>query len=59
MLLTLAAAYGEVGKFGDAQATLEKVVDLAKTQHQQQLVMQADGMRKLFQQGKPFRGWTE
>jgi tetratricopeptide (TPR) repeat protein len=59
MLLTLAAAYGEVGKFDDGLATLEKVIDLAQTSHQQQLVTQAEGMRKLFQQRKPFRGWEE
>jgi len=59
MLLTLAAAYGEVGKFDNALTTLDKVTALAKTQHQEQLVTQAEQMRKLFQRGKPFRGWEE
>lgn len=56
MLLTLAAAYAETGRFGDALATVAKAEELARMQGQKELVAEAGRLRAAFAAGRPFRG---
>jgi tetratricopeptide (TPR) repeat protein len=56
MLLTLAAAYAEAARFGDALATVGKAEELAKAQGQNELVAEAGRMRAAFAAGRPFHG---
>jgi len=56
MLLTLAAAYAEAGRFGDALATVGKAEELAKVQGQKELVEEAGRMRSAFAAGRAFHG---
>jgi len=56
MLLTLAAAYAEAGRFDDAVATVEKAEALARTQGQKGLEEEAGRLRAIFAAGKPFHG---
>lgn len=45
MLLTLAAACGEAGRFGDALTTLGEAKELAKTRGEQGLATEAEKLR--------------
>jgi tetratricopeptide (TPR) repeat protein len=56
MLLTLAAAYAEAGRFDDALATVGKAEALARTQGQKGLEAQAGRLRAAFTAGKPYHG---
>ena len=56
MLLTLAAAYAETGRFGDALATVGKAEALARGQGQKELEAEAGRLRATFAAGRPFRG---
>jgi len=56
ILLTLAAAYGEAGRFGDALATVGKAETLAKAQGQKELEAEAVRLRAAFEASRPFRG---
>ena len=56
MLLTLAAAYAEAGRFSDALSAVAHAQDLAKTQGQKGLEDEAVQFKKLFAEGKPFHG---
>jgi protein O-mannosyl-transferase len=56
MLLTLAAAYAETGRFSDALATAGKAEELARTQGQKELEAEAGRLRAAFAAGQPFRG---
>ncbi len=56
MLLTLAAAYAEAGRFAEALAAVGKADDLAKAQGQKEIETQAGRMRALFTAGQPFHG---
>jgi len=56
MLLTLAAAYAEAGRFSDALATVGKAEQLAKTQGQTGLEAEAEHLRARFAAGQPFHG---
>jgi protein O-mannosyl-transferase len=59
MLLTLATAYAEAGRFGEAAATAEKAEALARTQGQKELESEAETLRAMFGAGRPFRGQTK
>ena len=54
MLLTLAAAYAEAGRFADALATIGKADELAKAQGQKAIEAEAGRLRAAFEAGKPF-----
>jgi tetratricopeptide (TPR) repeat protein len=56
MLLTLAAAYAEAGRYDDALATIGKAEALARTQGQKELETEAGLLRGAFAAGKPFHG---
>jgi tetratricopeptide (TPR) repeat protein len=56
MLLTLAAAYAESGRFEEALATIGKAEALAKAQGQMGFETQAEHLRATFAAGKPFHG---
>ena len=56
ILLTLAAAYAEAGRFTDALATLGKAEELAKVQGLQAIAAQSRLLRAAFEAGKPFHG---
>jgi tetratricopeptide (TPR) repeat protein len=56
MLLTLAAAYAEAGRFDDALATVGKAEALAKAQNKSELAAEASLLRAAFAQGRPFHG---
>ncbi|HUD48926.1 MAG TPA: tetratricopeptide repeat protein, partial [Candidatus Baltobacteraceae bacterium] len=56
LLLTLAAAYAEAGRFGEAITTIGKADDLAKAQGQKALEAQAGRLRAAFEAGQPFHG---
>jgi tetratricopeptide (TPR) repeat protein len=56
MLLTLAAAYAEAGRFGDALVAVGKAEELAKAQGQNELVAEAGRLRAAFAAGRPFHG---
>lgn len=55
MVLTLAAAYAEAGRFPDAIANAQKAHDLALAAGQKDVVTKAEEMLKLFQSSRPFR----
>jgi tetratricopeptide (TPR) repeat protein len=59
MLLTLAAAYAEAGRFGEALATVGKAEELAKTLGNKELETQAGRLRDKFKAGQPFHGQTK
>jgi tetratricopeptide (TPR) repeat protein len=59
MLLTLAAAYAETGRFGDALAAVGKAEELAKARGQTELEAEAGRLRAAFAAGRPFRGQTK
>ncbi len=56
MLLTLAAAYAEAGRFGDALAAVGKAEELARSQGQKELEAEAGRLRAVFAAGRPFHG---
>jgi protein O-mannosyl-transferase len=56
MLLTLAAAYAEAGRFGDALATLGKADALVTVQGQHGLEAEAGRLRAAFESGHAFHG---
>jgi tetratricopeptide (TPR) repeat protein len=56
MLLTLAAAYAEAGRFGEALATVGKADELAKAQGQKRIEAQAGSLRAAFEAGRAFHG---
>jgi hypothetical protein len=56
MLLTLAAAYAEAGRFAEALATVGKADELAKAQGQKGIEAQAGSLRAAFEAGHPFHG---
>jgi tetratricopeptide (TPR) repeat protein len=56
MLLTLAAAYAEAGRFDDALATVGKAGELANAAGQKELAEEAGRLRAAFAAGRPFRG---
>jgi tetratricopeptide (TPR) repeat protein len=56
MLLTLAAAYAETGRFGEALATVGKAGELAKAQGQKEIEAEAGRLRAAFEAGQPFHG---
>jgi tetratricopeptide (TPR) repeat protein len=56
MLLTLAAAYAEAGRFGDALTTVGKAEEMAKASGQKELAAEAGRMRAVFTAARPFRG---
>ena len=56
MLLTLAAAYAEAGRFGEAVAAAGKAEELAKAQGQKDLGAQAARLRALFEAGQAYHG---
>jgi hypothetical protein len=56
MLLTLAAAYAEAGRFAEALATVGKAEELAKAQGQRDLEAEAGRLRAAFEAGRPFHG---
>jgi hypothetical protein len=55
MLLTLAAAYAEAGRFTQALDTVGKAEDLARTNGQKELETEAGRLRAAFAAGRPFR----
>ena len=55
MLLTLAAAYAETGKFSEAMATVEKAKDSAKAKGKKELEEKAWVMRDAFEKRQTFR----
>ena len=59
MLLTLAAAYAETGRFGDALASVKTAEALAKMQGEKDLEAQAARLRAAFAAGQPYRGKPE
>jgi tetratricopeptide (TPR) repeat protein len=54
MLLTLAAAYAEAGRFGDALNTVNKAEEVAVSQGQKGLEAEAGRLRAAFAAGRPF-----
>jgi tetratricopeptide (TPR) repeat protein len=56
MLLTLAAAYGEAGRFKEALVAVGKAGELAKAQGQRGLEEEAGQLRKAFEAGRAFHG---
>jgi spermidine synthase len=54
ILHTLAAAYAEAGRFGDAQQSAQKAMELARAAGQTGLVEQLNGELKLYAAGLPF-----
>jgi tetratricopeptide (TPR) repeat protein len=59
MLLTLAAAYAEAGRFGEALATVGKAEELAKAQGQKEIQAEAGQLRAAFEAGHAFHGQTK
>jgi len=59
MLLTLAAAYAETGRFGDALAAVGRAEALARIQEQKDLEAEAGRLRAAFAAGRPFRGQSK
>jgi tetratricopeptide (TPR) repeat protein len=55
MLLTLAAAYAETGRFSEAATTAKKAGDLAATKGQKDVETRSRQLIALFQSGRPFR----
>jgi protein O-mannosyl-transferase len=56
MLITLAAAYAEAGRFDDAVNTAEEARALADKLGQKGLEARAASLKAIFAQGKPYRG---
>jgi tetratricopeptide (TPR) repeat protein len=54
ILHTLAAAYAEAGRFGNAMRTAEEAMELARAAGRQDLAEQLNGELKLFKAGLPF-----
>jgi tetratricopeptide (TPR) repeat protein len=54
ILHTLAAAYAEAGRFGDAMRSAQKAIELAQAAGQQDLVEQLNVELKLYEAGFPF-----
>ncbi len=54
VLHTLAVAYAEAGRFGDAIRSIQKAVELAQAAGQNDLARQFNGELKLFEAGLPF-----
>ena len=55
MLLTLAAAYAETGRFSEAMAAAEKGRDIAKAKRNKQLEEKAGRLLSGFATRQPFR----
>ncbi|MGD0815139.1 MAG: tetratricopeptide repeat protein [Verrucomicrobiota bacterium] len=56
MLLTLAAAYAESGRFEDALAAVDKAEELARAQGQKAIETEAGSLRAAFAADRPFHG---
>jgi tetratricopeptide (TPR) repeat protein len=56
MLLTLAAAFAEAGRFDEALTTVGKAEAMARAQGQQGFDAQAERLRSAFAAGQPFHG---
>jgi Flp pilus assembly protein TadD len=54
ILHTLAAAYAEAGRFGDAMRSVQKAIELAQAVGQKNLAGQLTGELKLYEAGLPF-----
>jgi protein O-mannosyl-transferase len=54
ILHTLAAAYAEVGRYGDARENVQKAIELARAAGRQDLAEQFNGELKLYEAGHPF-----
>jgi hypothetical protein len=54
VLHTLAAAYAEAGRFGDARRSAQKGIELAKAAGRKDLAEQFNGELKLYEAGLPF-----
>jgi tetratricopeptide (TPR) repeat protein len=54
ILDTLAAAYAEAGRFGDAVRSAQKAIELARAAGRQDMVKQLNGKLKLYEAGLPF-----
>ena len=52
---TLAAAYAESGRYGEAAETAHKAMDLARRQHKPALVRSMEAKIQLYEAGKPYR----
>jgi protein O-mannosyl-transferase len=59
MLLTLAAAYAEAGRFSDALAAVGRAEEQARTQGQKELEAEAVRLRAEFAAGRPFHGQSK
>jgi tetratricopeptide (TPR) repeat protein len=55
LMETLAAAYGEAGRFQEAVATAQKALDLAESAGQKDVVMKCSKMLEALRTGKPWR----
>jgi tetratricopeptide (TPR) repeat protein len=55
ILDTLAAAFAEAGRFGDAKRTAQKALELARAAGQQDLVKELNGELKRYEAGLPCR----
>jgi protein O-mannosyl-transferase len=53
ILHTLAAAYAEVGRYGDAKETVQKAIELARAAGQQEMVEQLNSELKRYEAGLP------
>jgi Flp pilus assembly protein TadD len=53
-LRTLAAAYAEAGRFGDARRSAQKAIELARAAHRPEMVELLNGELKLYEAGIPF-----
>ena len=53
-LRTLAAAYAEAGRSGDAIQNVQKAIELAQAARQPDLVKRLNGELKLYESGRPF-----
>jgi tetratricopeptide (TPR) repeat protein len=56
---TLAAAYAEAGKFGEAVRTAQEARDLAAATGETELAAMNEKLRQLYQAGKPYREGAE
>jgi protein O-mannosyl-transferase len=52
---TLAAAYASASKFGDAKATAEKALSIAKSSGREDLASEIEKRIKLYEAGQPYR----
>ena len=53
ILRTLAAAFAEAGRFGDAKESAQKAIELARAAGQQDFVEQLKGELKQYEAGLP------